>query len=136
MIEPTKRDEEVYALLLSNRGRVTDLAAYREELLAASAQSAEPQEAEAVLRRYIKGNSPIDWDRIKPLIDAYAVARLASKPSRDEEMRTVVKMVASAKIKRINQDPYPCGNRACRFVRFAQAALAQGGARDEGKGER
>jgi hypothetical protein len=40
MIEPTKRDEEVYALLLSNRGRVTDLAAYREELLAASAQSA------------------------------------------------------------------------------------------------
>ncbi|MFA5378793.1 MAG: hypothetical protein WC455_23780 [Dehalococcoidia bacterium] len=47
-------------------------------------ESAEPQEAEAVLRRYIKGNSPIDWDRIKPLIDAYAVARLASKPSQSE----------------------------------------------------
>jgi hypothetical protein len=41
MIEPTTREEEVYALLLSNRGRVTDLAAYREELRAASAQSAD-----------------------------------------------------------------------------------------------
>ena len=84
MNEPTKREIELRDLFRSGRGDAADIAAYREELLAASAQSAEPQEAEAVLRRYIKGNSPIDWDRIKPLIDAYAVARLASKPSRSE----------------------------------------------------
>jgi hypothetical protein len=108
MNEPTKREIELRDLFRSGRGDAADIAAYREELLAASAQSAEPQEAETLIdirhRLYAEERSG-GWSKWTPNeafktgfesgIDAtfYALrARLASKPSREEALARYMKI--------------------------------------------
>jgi hypothetical protein len=116
MIEPTARDLLVCVEMNNARIRGPDgasariLAAYREELLAASAQSAEPQEAETLIdirhRLYAEAEERSGgWSKWTPNeafktgfesgIDAtfYALrARLASKPSREEALARYMKI--------------------------------------------
>jgi hypothetical protein len=50
--------------------------------------------AEARLHRYIDGNSPVNWDKVKPLIDAYADQRI-EKSSIDKLTKKFIDDVAN-----------------------------------------
>lgn len=41
-----------------------------------------------------------------------------------ERATDLLKIIVSSETRKINQDPYPCGHRACKFVRIAQDILA------------
>ena len=55
---------------------------------------------------------------------AKAAALIESYGKREERATDLLKIIVSSETRKINQDPYPCGHRACKFVRIAQDILA------------
>lgn len=54
---------------------------------------------------------------------AEACTALHKHADAEKALREALLIITSSTIRGINQDPYPCGNRACRLVRVAKAAL-------------
>lgn len=58
------------------------------------------------------------------LTNEKAAALIESYGKREERATDLLKIIVSSETRKINQDPYPCGHRACKFVRIAQDILA------------
>lgn len=65
-------------------------------------------------------NGPAKWVLSRPK----AAALIESYGKREERATDLLKIIVSSETRKINQDPYPCGHRACKFVRIAQDILA------------